>query len=203
MWQKFIKVIKNPKIVLWRIKYGIAGIIVRQVEKDGQIFYKYKGELYPEYLKKKKAAPNIFATAKKYCQGQGIDIGAGDCPFLGSIPVENEEKQNAFKLDNFKDNSLDYIFSSHCLEHLAAWQKALKLWIKKIKPGGILFLYSPHVSMPLWRPGGWWVFDNHKWSPTHEVFIRYLKENGLEIVGYNPGKDRYWSFYVVARKKYA
>jgi predicted SAM-dependent methyltransferase len=92
------------------------------------------------------------------------------------------------------------VFSSHCLEHLSRWQDALRLWVRKLKPGGILFLYLPHESMKMWRRCGPWVGLGHQWIPTHEVVVRFLGDLGLEIVEFNPGRDSYWSFHVVGRR---
>ena len=121
-------------------------------------------------------------------------------PIEGAIPIENFEGQNAYRLDDFEDNSLDYVFSSHCLEHLERWKDALYLWVKKLKVGGILFLYLPHESMKMWRPGGPWVRHNHLWIPTVEEIIPFLSENGVQILDYNPRRDEAWSFHIVARK---
>ena len=174
-------------------------IQVKRIEKNGEIFYKYKQHLYPEYLKKGNAASFILDKAKKFCAGKGIDIGAGEWPLPGAIPVRNEEQQNAYKL-NFLDNSLDYVFSSHCLEHLDKWQDALKLWIRKLKTNGILFLYLPHKSMRLWNPWGPWVGDDHKWIPDYKVINEFLIDNNMEIIEYNPRKDTYYSFHIIAKK---
>jgi SAM-dependent methyltransferase len=200
MLSKIKRAVKNPLEILPYFIVLSKRAQVKQIKKDGQVFYKYKGTLYPEYLNKGNAMSFILDKARKYCRGKGIDIGAGNFPFPGAAPIENNENQNAYNLDNFLDGSLDYVFSSHCLEHLKRWQDALKLWSSKLKIGGILFLYLPHESMQLWRPWGPWVFNSHKWIPTYEVINAFLADNGMEIMDYNPEKDMYWSFYIVARK---
>jgi predicted SAM-dependent methyltransferase len=165
------------------------------------IYYKYKGELYPEYLNKGNAMSFIIDVTKKYCVGRGIDIGAGAWPFPGAIPIDNDPDQNAYKLDRIKDNSLDYVFSSHCLEHLEKWQTALDLWIRKLKSGGILFLYLPHKSQKLWRPGSPGVRSLHKWVPTVELICPVLESKGMKFLEVNVEKDRFWSFHIVAIKE--
>ena len=172
---------------------------MKKVIKNEEVFLKYKGELYPEYLFKKKASAYIKDKALLYCNGAGIDIGAGAWPLAGAHAIENVSEENAYKLDKFLDSSLDFVFSSHCLEHLEHWQGALKLWIQKLKPGGTLFLYLPHESMIMWRP--WEVFGlQHVWSPTWQILNPFLETHGLEIVDYEPKRDRYWSFYIIAKK---
>jgi SAM-dependent methyltransferase len=169
------------------------------VRKVGEHYF-YRGERYPAYLAQGNAAQFIRDEALKYCRGRGLDIGAGEWPLDGAIPVENSHAANAYNLSAFDDNSLDYIFSSHCLEHLTRWEEALALWIQKIKVGGILFLYLPHESMKMWRPGGPWVRDHHVWIPTAQQLIPFLENCGMSILDHNPGRDHAWSFHLVAKK---
>ncbi|MFC1932171.1 methyltransferase domain-containing protein [Chloroflexota bacterium] len=200
MLSKIKKAIKNPGRIPTHFLTLLKRAQLKRIEKDGEIFYKYKGELYPEYLNKGNAASFILDKAKQHCQGKGIDVGASNWPFPGAIPIQNEKHQNAYKLDNFSDGSLDYVFSSHCLEHLDKWQDALGLWIRKLGINGILFLYSPHESMHLWNPGGPWCGDSHKWIPTFEIINSFLIDNRMEIIEYYPEKDKYWSFHIIAKK---
>lgn len=176
---------------------------VTKVLKNGETWYRYKGKLYPAYLNNGNAASGISAKALEYCFGNGIDVGAGDWPLQGAIPVREEPQQNAYKLDNFPDGSLDFVFSSHCLEHLDCWPEALALWARKLKPGGVMFLYLPHESMGLWRPGAPWVKGYHKWIPTSEAVCNLLQGDELEIAERGPEPDEFWGFYVVARKRAA
>ena len=173
--------------------------LLKKVIKNGEVFLRYKGDLYPGYLFKKKASSYIRDKALEYCTGQGIDIGAGAWPLDGAYPIENIPEENAYNLDKFADSSLDFIFSSHCLGHLDRWPEALKLWIKKLKPGGILFLYLPHESMVMWRPGE--IFGlQHVWSPTWQTLNPFFESCGMKVVDYDSNRDRYWSFYIAAKK---
>jgi SAM-dependent methyltransferase len=173
---------------------------VKKVRKDGRDFYEYEHTLYPSYLNQGNASSYIKNKALRFCKGQGIDVGAGYWVLPGAIAVQNDQGQNALRLDRFADHSLDFCFSSHCLEHLSDWKKALKLWTSKLKPGGILFLYLPHPSMKLWNRAGPWVGGHHKWVPTYQVIAGFLENNGMEVIEYNPDKDEYWSFHIVAKK---
>lgn len=178
----------------------VCSSIVERIEKSGTVFYKYKGDLYPEYLNKGNAVSFIIEKAQQYCRGRGIDVGADKWPLPGATVIQKEIHQNAYKLDRFPDGSLDYVFSSHTLEHLEKWQDALELWIGKLRLNGILFLYLPHQSMRLWEPGGPWVGDAHKWSPTCKKVTDFLISKGLQIIEYNSGRDVFWSFHIIARK---
>lgn len=192
--------IENPLFELRRRFWNLRDMIFVRKVVNGGIYYKYRGELYSESLMGGNAASFIYETAKLYCDGKGIDVGPGKWPLKGAIPVENEKEQNAYNLDRFEDNSLDFVFSSHCLEHLKRWEEALYLWIRKLKAGGILFLYLPHKSMKMWIPGGPWARHHHVWIPTVEKINPFLRQNGLEILDYNPDKDEAWGFYIVAKK---
>lgn len=173
---------------------------LKKVEKNGEYFFKYKGVLYPEYLFRKKALAHIKEKALKYCKGKGIDVGAGVWPIEGATPIENILEENAYKLDKFEDNSLDFVFSSHCIEHLDKWADAISLWVQKLKNGGTLFLYMPHKSMELWKPGE--IFGmGHVWSPSWEVLVSFLEKSGMEILELEKDRDSYWSFHIAARKK--
>lgn len=199
---KIRKALENPREILpYFSRVLLRTLLIRRLEQNGQQFYKYKGTLYPIHLSNKSAAPFIFDKAKEYCDGDGIDIGGGTSPFSGADLIENEKDQNAYCLDRYDDLSLDYVFSSHCLEHLEDWQRALTLWISKIKPGGTLFLYLPHQSMALWKPKGLWVGREHKWSPSVKILLPFLRELNMDILDAQFDKDAYWSFHIAARKK--
>ena len=44
----------------------------------------------------------------------------------------------------FKDGTLDYVLSSHVIEHFFDPVKALKEWYRVIRPGGYIFIIAPH-----------------------------------------------------------
>jgi len=201
MFKKIGAVILHPSNLFRYIGYILKRARLSRVVISDKIFYKYEGELYPDYLNDGNASSFISAIALKWCAGKGLDIGAGDWPLSGSIPIRNEQGRNAYNLDAFDDASLDFVFSSHCLEHLDPWQTALRLWISKLRLNGILFLYVPHESMKLWNPWGAWVASGHKWKPTVEILLPFLRDNGIEIIDYNGGRDDYWSFHVVGKRR--
>lgn len=195
-----MKAFRHPDRIISHMIIRFQCLRVAKVVEDGKLFYKYKGTLYPEHLDGGNARRFIIEKAVSYCKGTGIDVGADQWPLPGAIPIQDEPHMNAYKLDSTEDGSLDFVFSSHCVEHLARWEEALTLWISKLKEGGILFLYLPHESMELWNPGGPWVGYNHKWSPTHEVLLPFLRKQGMEIIEHNSGKDEYWSFHIVCKR---
>jgi SAM-dependent methyltransferase len=174
---------------------------IGRFSKEGSIYYMYMQKSYPESVATGNAVDHIKSFALEFCKGKGLDIGSKYWPLDGAIGVDNLPHENAYKLDRWDDEALDYIFSSHCLEHLSDWQSALNLWSRKIKQSGIIFLYLPHESMSLWAPGSPWVGADHVWSPTCEIVTDYLKKIDLEIIESTSEPDDYFSFYIIARKK--
>ncbi|GAI29487.1 unnamed protein product [marine sediment metagenome] len=161
----------------------------------------YKGKFYPDYLTVGGAGYAIFREALKFCHGHGIDIGAGLWPLPGAIPVDVWRGPGIGRIvSNFDDASLDFVFSSHCLEHIENWREALCEWVKKLKPGGMLFLYLPHPDCAIWHPGSPFVGKGHKWIPRPEIAKRTLLEFECEIIQFDEGPDAMQSFHVCGRK---
>jgi SAM-dependent methyltransferase len=192
---------------------------IRRVNNLGQIVWLFDGVEYPDACCHGDACSHIEDVASGYCQGTGIDVGAGAYPLGGAFPVRDlvhyiyrNGKQArraeplpgaacAYDLSCFVDESLDYVFSSHCLEHLDRPSEAIALWAEKLKPGGWMFLYLPHPEMALWRPGGAWVHDNHKWSPDFKTVALMLNRAGISVSVGNGLRDDFWSFHIAGRKR--
>jgi|WetSurMetagenome_2_1015567.scaffolds.fasta_scaffold01426_27 SAM-dependent methyltransferase len=191
---------------------------VKKLTIDTEIWWEYEGERYPEICRCGNACAHITEKAEQLCDGVGLDIGAGGFPFGSSFPVRDSvnyiyrngkqvkrpapliDGVNAYNLRCFADASMDYIFSSHCLEHLEKPFEALQLWKTKLKPGGILFLYLPHPDMKLWNPGSPWVRAAHKWKPTYEILAGWFYKLGFKIISGSPARDDFYSFHIVGRK---
>jgi SAM-dependent methyltransferase len=94
----------------------------------------------------------------QYTRGRGLDLGCGPSKtfphFIGvdnytdtqlfGIQMKPDVVCNVTKLDVFGSASMDFVFSSHCLEHVQDHKGALKEWWRVIRPGGHLCLYLPH-----------------------------------------------------------
>lgn len=159
---------------------------------------------YPAYLNKGNANQFIAHIATRYCIGRGLDIGAGRWPVKlhhgMAIPVDfGQEINDGVTLPGVAPNSQDFIFSSHCLEHLTEWQNALARWFEVLRPGGRLLLFLPHPNFKPWTPGGCWV-SGHMWAPEHDSLCKFLQTKGFVIEASNPGPDLYQSFHIVAQK---
>lgn len=159
----------------------------------------YEGRFYPDYLFVGGASFAIERVARRYCTGAGLDIGAGLWPLPGAIAVDLERGPgHGRSLDDFADRSQDYVFSSHCLEHISDWQAALRAWVGKLKRGGRLFLYLPHPECAIWRPGSPFVGDGHKWQPTPERIKTAMAELEGRVIAHDDGPDAMQSFFVCA-----
>lgn len=154
------------------------------------MIYDYKGKTYPDYLRFGDACKFIAPAAMHFCRGHGLDVGAGRWPLPGAIPVDLSDGENAL---NLRTGQYDYIFSSHCLEHLENPVAALEHWKTRIKPGGVLFLYLPSEDMEYWLPQN---NRKHLHSFRPEQVTKLLTDLGFVDVIHSE-RDLYWSFAVV------
>ena len=104
--------------------------------------------------------------------------------------------QNGFDANILPDEIVDFIYSSHCLEHVDNWSKTLEYWISKIKIGGILFLYLPDISQKYWRP---WNNNKHIHCFTPEIIRIFLLDHDMKNI-FISGIDLNNSFMVVCER---
>jgi hypothetical protein len=118
----------------------------------------------------------------QYCQGAGIDIGSsGDpvvahaiqidlpepyCPLIGPGPIHL--RGFAADLKWFKNQSLDFVYSSHLIEDfpIAGWTRLLEEWHRILKIGGHMIILAPEetrwqAALALGQPPN----DAHKHEP--------------------------------------
>ena len=156
--------------------------------------FNYKGTEYFDFQKTGNASRFITPFVKELCKGEGYDIGSNKWPLKGAMPIDPAiNGQSGMELP---EKLVDYIYSSHCLEHLDNWVEALKHWVSRIKMGGILFLYLPDYSQKYWRP---WNNPKHKHVLNKEVIKDYLEFLGLQV--FVSGVDLNNSFAVVGIKR--
>ena len=93
-----------------------------------------------------------------YLRGRGVDLGAGMFKVLPqAISVDNGHHEvfnhqihadikvdTCEKLDIFGSQSMDFVYSSHLLEHIENYKAALTEWWRILKVGGYMALYLPH-----------------------------------------------------------
>lgn len=162
----------------------------------------HKDIFYPDYLTMGGASFAIQREALKHCIGHGIDIGAGFWPLPKAESVDIWRGPGAENsLDNYPEHSLDFIFSSHCLEHIDNWREALASWVVRLKPGGRIFLYLPHQDCTIWHPGSPFINDGHKWIPTLKVIKKAMLNLNCDPIAWDEGPDAMHSFFICAQLK--
>ena len=154
---------------------------------------------------------------KKYCKGIGLDIGCGSMTEEKGYPQENKIVPHAIGFDKgytnvrgsaekipwFTNESLDFIFSSHLLEHIEEYHTALEEWWRVLKVGGMLVLYLPHsdfyprINTGLGNP-------DHKndFKPSDILGACQALKFNFDIVHIQEhNEDNEYSFDFVVRKK--
>lgn len=134
----------------------------------------------------------------QYTRGKGVDLGCGpNKAFPHMIGVDSCKDTELFNiamkpdvvcddascLDFIDNDTLDFIFSSHLLEHIQDTQAALTEWWSKIKVGGHLVLYLPHRDLypRMGQPGA---------NPDHKHdFDNYAIQVAMMSVAFGTGFD--------------
>ena len=93
-----------------------------------------------------------------YLRGNGVDLGAGMFRVLPHVITVDNGHHEVFghnirpdvrvetceRMPMFASQSMDFVFSSHLLEHIQDYKAALAEWFRMVKQGGYLILYLPH-----------------------------------------------------------
>ena len=118
-----------------------------------------------------------FAT--RYFVGDGIDIGSGEdsldkykefFPMIKTIKSWDLDDGDGQFMDGVKDETYDFVHSSHCLEHLNDCKIGLQNWIRIVKKGGHLVWAIPDED--LYEQG---VFPS-TFNGDHKCTFTILKE---------------------------
>jgi len=158
---------------------------------------KFNQKYYPAFQAEGNASQFAIPFAKYFCKGKGYDIGCNrlEWAYPGSTPIDLNF-QDPWEAYNLPEEKVDYIYSSHCLEHLSDWVAALDYWTSKIKDNGILFLYLPHYNQEYWRP---WNNKKHKHVFTPQLINDYMLDNNYKNIFYSE-RDLNDSFMIVGEK---
>ena len=113
----------------------------------------------------------------------------------GATPIDLEF-DDPWHADHLPPEKVDYIFSSHCLEHVQDWVATLLYWTSAIKSGGALFLYLPHYDQEYWRP---WNNRKHRHAFTPEIIVDFMCDVGYTNI-FSSQRDLNHSFIVVGEK---
>jgi ADP-heptose:LPS heptosyltransferase len=129
-----------------------------------------------------------------YLRGRGVDLGAGTfkvLPHVISVDNGNHEQfghtiqpdvrvETCEKMDIFASQSMDFVYSSHLLEHITNWQAALHEWWRLVKVGGFMILYLPHKDFypNVGQPGA---------NPDHKQ--DFLPKDIIDVMSERKGWD--------------
>ena len=84
---------------------------------------------------------------KQVVQGNGIDIGCGPDPVTPNARRFDLEHGDANVVSQFVKEQFDFVYSSHCLEHMHDPRMTILDWWKLVKPGGYLFVVVPDEDL--------------------------------------------------------
>lgn len=180
----------------------------------------------------------------KWTRGRGLDLGSGIAKtYPHFIGVDNRKDQTLFNmpvnpdvwvesaadLHMFASGSMDFIFSSHLLEHIPLERTdprtfpdpiqralaermiiekhsaldALKEWMRVLKREGYLVLYVPDEAQypKVGEPGA---NPDHCWNVSYEKVIELMRATGIgwDLVDYQVrSADAEYSLFFVFQKK--
>lgn len=158
----------------------------------------FKNKAYPQFQAEGNAARFAIPFAKEMLSGIGLDVGCSklEWAFPGATPIDLSF-DDEWHGTNLPEGEYDYIFSSHCLEHIPDWTGVLDYWTTRLKVGGIMFLYLPHYSQEYWRP---WNNRKHINVLSPEMLKDYFSSRNWCNIFVTEGYDLNNSFYAVAEK---
>jgi predicted SAM-dependent methyltransferase/ADP-heptose:LPS heptosyltransferase len=164
-------------------------------------------------------AAKISWEIVKWTRGRGLDIGAGlyrtfphfitvdnnvDVQLFGHpMPRPDILVEDAGKLEVVADACMDFVFSSHMLEHVEEERlvKVLREWWRVIKDEGYLVLYLPDADeYP--KVGEKGANPDHKWNVTYNKVMGLMAKAGphdlMDFQKRNEGQE--YSLYFVFQK---
>jgi SAM-dependent methyltransferase len=114
----------------------------------------FRDKEYPDFISHGNHARFIMPVAKEIIGDNklGVDVGCKhtEWSYPGSICVDTSFDDDYHASSLPSEGSLEYIFSSHCLEHVPDWRDVLTYWYYALADNGILFLYLPHTDNEYW-----------------------------------------------------
>jgi SAM-dependent methyltransferase len=140
---------------------------------------------------------------KSLLKGNGIDIGCGSDPVSPSARRFDVADGDANRITDYVKDVFDYVYSSHCLEHMVDAPSALFQWWQLVKAGGYLILIVPDEDLyeqgefpsrfnhdhkwtftisksDSWSPKSINLLDLAKSLPNSEIVTICLQDNGYD-----------------------
>ncbi len=134
----------------------------------------------------RRIADHRFAT--RYFVGRGLDVGGGIdtlalfqefFPLASCISRYDLENGDAQLLRNVGDGAFDFLYSSHCLEHMRDAREALANWLRVVKSGGHLVIQVPDED--LYEQGQW----PSRYNSDHKLTFTISKPKSWSPVSVN------------------
>lgn len=116
-----------------------------------------------------KAIPRLLRDRRyssRYFVGAGVDIGGKPDPLalyreffpaVTALRTWDIEDGDAEFMEGVADETFDFVFSSHCLEHLRDPRAGLSNWFRIVRPGGHLVVMAPEEDL----------YEQGVWPSTH------------------------------------
>jgi len=137
--------------------------------------------------------------SNRFFVGTGLDIGGKPDPLglyvelfsrMTSVRTWDWEDGDAQFLAGVEDGSVDFVHSSHCLEHLRDPTEGLQSWLRVVRPGGHLIvtvpdedLYEQGVFPSTFNADHKWTFSVNKarsWSARSLNVVDLVRALGAE-----------------------
>jgi SAM-dependent methyltransferase len=112
-------------------------------------------------------------------QGRGIDVGCGPDPVKPDVRKFDVGDGDANEITKYVREQFDYVYASHCLEHMYDPRKTILEWWKLVRPGGHLFFMVPDED--LYEQG---VFPS-RFNPDHKATFTVSKDKSWSPVSVN------------------
>jgi SAM-dependent methyltransferase len=87
------------------------------------------------------------ALERSVLAGSGIDIGCGRDPVTPDVRRFDVADGDANEITRYVHEEFDFVYSSHCLEHMRDPRAALRDWWQLVRPGGHLFFIVPDEDL--------------------------------------------------------
>ena len=132
---------------------------------------------------------------------KGIDFGGGRGPIFGNaeivdiLEIDSEGREIKYhNLNKFKSDILDYVFSSHTLEHVEDLRHELNELHRVLKENGKLILLLPSHTCYRWNVGGGNTHERNLYLSTdkHADYMKdfvdfveidtYIRVSGFNII---------------------
>lgn len=123
---------------------------------------------------------------RAWLEGKGLDIGCGPDPILPGVRAFDVGDGDANEITAYVSDSFDFVFSSHCLEHMHDPRHALEQWWHLVKPGGHLIVIVPDEDLyeqgyfpsvfNLDHKATFTVSKNRSWSPRSYNLLDLVTE---------------------------